>query len=374
MYNKRNNKYNKNKNYQKKDDRNNTNEEIVSYIYEKLGDLSKYNFEIIDNENQLSKFITNKYFLTHNYYGKNSFLIFVKIKGRYYSCVIDRRTMSYDKSKLNLQKLDIIHFNVDVNEKIFDGSIFDGTYNKVNNDHVFTISDIFYFNGEDYRKTNYDFKMTELKLYLDDIGSHIVSKKFRINKRYELNLELNEYTTIQNIRDFTEKKVHSRGLCFYPEETGTKLIYNFNHNSNKKAELPKTNNFINKKTPKLIKVVFTSKSSEPVYAVLQMKTTSIPDNYKMFALEEIDCDGYVKHKKFGMDIAYIPDIDKSIWCKDITNNSPKGTVMVKCLWVNEKKKWMPIELSNQKLPTSMNEIRKDLLEIEDSDSESDIDI
>lgn len=374
--------------YSKKERYLENNKKVVSYVYDKL-DLSKYNFEILDKHNQLSKFVSTRYFLTHNYYGKNSFLVFAKVRGKYYSSVIDRRTMSYEQSKLNMSKLDITHFNVDIDEKIFEGSIFDGTYNKINGEHVFTISDVFYFCGEDMRNVKLDIKIMQLKLYLDNIN-HITSNKLKINKRYDLELRVSEFENIKNIREFVSQKIHSRGICFYPEITGTKLIYNFNNNdktynvdksSNNNKIINKTNNIdksdksersdVEKK--KLVKISYSAKTSDDIYAVLEMKATRIPDNYKMSALEVVEKKGRSLHKKFPMDIAYISDMKKSLWCRDITSNNSKGSVIVKCLWRNDKKKWEPIELSDQKFPSLISDIRENLIEMEDSDSDSDSD-
>lgn len=387
-------------NYSKKNTYHEDNNNVVSYVYDSL-DLSKYNFEILDKHNQLSKFVSNRYFLTHNYYGKNSFLVFAKVRGKFYSSVIDRRTMSYDKTKINMSKLDIIHFNVDVDEKIFRGTILDGTYNKVNGEHLFIISDVFYFCGEDMRNVKLDLKMEQVKLYLDNIN-HITSNKFKINKRYNLELKISEFENIKNIRDFVSQKNHSRGICFYPELTGTKLIYNFNDKvDNIRDKKVKSNNtisttstististFTNSKNEKydkldrsdkseterkrLIKISYSSKTSDDIYAILEMKATRTPDNYKMSALELKKENGRQCYRKFPMDIAYISDLKKSTWCRDITSNNSKGSVIVKCLWRNDKKKWEPIELSDQKFPTLIDEIRENLIEIEDTDSDSDV--
>jgi hypothetical protein len=385
-------------NYSKKDRYIEDNKRVVSYVYDNL-DLSKYNFEILDKYNQLSKFVSNKYFLTHNYYGKNSFLVFARVRGKYYSSVIDRRTMSYDKSKLNTSKLDVIHFNVDVDEKIFEGSIFDGTYNKINGEHVFVISDIFYFCGEDMRKVKLDLKMMQLKLYLDNMN-HIRSNKFKINKRYNLELRISEFENIKNIKEFIQSNIHARGICFYPEITGTKMIYNFNdkidntrsyakkivapnrlnksnNNNNTNNNYSKNNGGIERSDSdkkRLIKISYSAKSSDDIYAILEMKGTRIPDNYKMSALELRTKNGEKRHRKFPMDIAYIPDLKKSLWCRDITSKNSNASVMVKCIWRNDKNKWEPMELSSEKLPTMINKIREHLIEIEESDSDSDNDI
>ena len=72
-----------------------------------------------------------------------------------------------------------------------------------------------------------------------------------------------------------------------------------------------------------------------------------------------------------MDIAYIADIEKSLWLRKVINQSPKKSVFVKCTWRDDKKKWEPLELNTKvKIPSLMEDVRHDLVEIEVSDSDS----
>ena len=67
---------------------------------------------------------------------------------------------------------------------------------------------------------------------------------------------------------------------------------------------------------------------------------------------------------------YIPNIKKSKWCKDITVSSTNGSVLVKCLWKDDKRKWEPMEhVTDIKFPSYIDEIREKLIEIDQSDSD-----
>jgi hypothetical protein len=198
------------------------------------------------------------------------------------------------------------------------------------------------------------------------------------------------------IPSFTDIQV--RGLCFYPEKSGTKLIYMFpndnknnnynnsnsnstnnsnnnfsNHNFNLNANLNSSHNSNDdmKKSKRLVKQVYMSNSDKPIYAILEMKLTDTVDIYNLFAVEKIEDKGSVKLKKCKMDIAYISGIERSTWCKDIINKSPKGSVFVKCIWRNDKRKWEPLEVAKVNLPSLIEDIRKDLIEMEVDDSDSD---
>ena len=126
-----------------------------------------------------------------------------------------------------------------------------------------------------------------------------------------------------------------------------------------------------KKAKSILKKMYVAKTHEPIYAVLEMKATTTADNYKLFAVEEVKVDGTTRLKKCQMDIAYIANMNKSKWCRDITTDSHRGSVFVKCIWRDNKRKWEPLELKDDvKLPSLMEDIRKNIVEMEQSDSDS----
>jgi hypothetical protein len=129
-----------------------------------------------------------------------------------------------------------------------------------------------------------------------------------------------------------------------------------------------------KKAKGLVKKVYMAKNKGPIHGILEMQATKIADNYKMFALEKITEGTTVKYKKCQMDIAYIPNMKKSQWCRDITTKSHRGSVYVDCIWRDDKKKWEPVELNEDvKIPSMMEDLRKNIIEMEVSDSDSDDD-
>jgi hypothetical protein len=374
-----------NKKINRNEKRKNNNEQLIRYIYSTI-DISNFKYELLKFDNQLSKFIENKYYVSPNFYGKNCFLVFIKIKSRYYSFMIDRKQLSYDIQKVKFDNVFIHHCNVDVDLSIYNGTIFDGIYNKRNNLHEFIITDVYYFKGTEYTNIDLRNKLFEMEMYFDNIGNQIKYSRDKINSKTNLEIVINKLQDIKNIRKLVNEDIKTyvnqkvRGLCFYPDISGTKLIYIFENNNN-----TNNGNYINKNTnisnntnstdlvrsKRLIKKVFIAKHNKPIYAVLEMRATKIVDNYKMYAVEKINTGNNIKLKKCQMDIAYIPDISKSEWCRDITNKSHRGSVFVKCIWKDDKRKWEPLELQkNVKLPSLMEDIRKDIIEMEESDSDS----
>jgi hypothetical protein len=401
--------------------------ELIKYIYTTI-DISKYKFEIFKYDNQLNKLISNKHYVSANYNGKNCFLVFTKLKSKYYSFFVDRRKLSYTFDKIKMEEVFVNHCNADVDLSIYSGTIFDGCLinnnNNINNNGLnkynlqsqeFIITDVYYFKGSDYTEGNLKHKLYEIQMYLDNIGGQIKYDKEKVNNKISLDLKVNKLYDVTDIRSLLSdidknNKLRANGICFYPEISGTKLIHLFDnnnmnnninnitnnannnvnnannnvnnnsgsnetkHRANQKDNITVDSDELNRRVKSLIKKVYTSKSDKPIYAILEMKSTKTADNYKLFAVEEIKVDGVTKLKKCQMDIAYIPDMKCSLWCRKITTETPNGSVFVKCIWREDKKKWEPIEVKeNARLPTTMEEIRKNLVEIEQSESESDDD-
>jgi len=420
-----------------------TNRELIKYIYSTL-DISQFKFEIVRCKEQYeSKFITGTYFVAPNYFGKNCFLVFTKLKTKYYSFMVDRRQLSYTFDKVKLDEVFVIHCNVDVDLAIYDGTILDGVYIRKGNgnqcQHEFIITDIYAFKGTDYTNNKLNHKLFELEMYLDNINSQIRYINERINAKINLELKINKIHKLTDLKKFletdfieAEKSYQIRGVCFYPELSGIKMIWlndsentntNINTNSTPNSNLSSilnansntgttsTNSNISsntidsndgkvgkkeketkssdntddgngsddsspqnnllQKSKNIVKRYFVSKTNDPIFAILEMQATKTADNYKLFALEQVKEGNKVRLRKCQMDIAYIPNMQKSQWCRDITTASPKGSVFVKCIWRDAKSKWEPMELKTDiKLPSLIDDIRKDIVEMEKSDSDS----
>jgi hypothetical protein len=392
------NKINKNK-FNKKDIKHKhyrgINQELIKYIYTTL-DISQFKYEILKYEDQLNKFTSDVYHIAPNFNGKNSFLVFNKINSRYYSFLVDRKQLSYNYEKIDIDNVFIHHCNVDIDLSLYNGTIFDGIYIKKGDIHEYIITDVYYFKGTDYTSNKLTHKLFEVKLYLDNIGVQIRCNQNKINNRTNLTLTVNEICDIKDIRNYvntyTKKynnKYQMRGLCFYPDISGIKLIHLFSNTNNNTTNINKilvhdtqsdnsssnkNNNYKTsnlKRSNRLVKKVFIAKNNAPVYTILEMKATSIVDNYKMYAVEKVQNGGITKLRKYQMDIAYISSIKKSEWVRDIINDSPKGSVFVKCIWRDDKHKWEPLELvKNVRLPSLMDDILEKIHVMEESDSDS----
>ena len=357
--------------------------ELIKYIYDTIN-ISQFKYDILKYENQLSKFVSETaYYISPNFYGKNCFLVFKRFRSKYFAYLIDKKQLSYTFDKIQADNLFLIYCNVDIDITIYNGTIFDGIYVKRDISHEYIITDVYQFRGTSYTNDKIKNKLYEIQLYLDNINTNTIYKEM-MNSRINLKLKVNKLRPLDDLKDLVndipnETNYQIRGIVFYPEISGTKLIYLFddenqniqqtplkNRNDNKSnisllsdnsssngKNINNSNNFINKsddnvmkKSRGLVKKVYIAKSNKPIYAILEMQATRLHDIYKMYAVEQIKNGDHYKLKKCQMDIAYVPNINKSTWCREVITKSHKGTILVKCIWRDEKKKMGTSRRSN----------------------------
>jgi len=351
-------------------DTRNTNRTLIKYIYDTI-DVSRFKYEILKNTTQLPLLISTTYFIAPNYSGKNCFLVFTKIKQRFYSFMVDKRQLSYSFDKISIENVFIGHCNINTDINIYNGTILDGIFIRRDNINEFLVTDVYYLKGIDYTNNNLNHKLLELNVYLENMNPQIIKDK--INSKIIVELKVNKVHKLDTIKSFMDNEIKTeyknyviKGICFYPNISSTKLIYMFPNEQENKVQ-PKQNLI---KSKNIVKKVFVAKNNTPIYAILEMQPTKTADNYKLYALEKVN-EQKVRFKKCQMDIAYIPNMQKSQWCRDITMASQTGYVFVKCIWRDDKKKWEPLEVvPNVKLPTLIDDIRKNIIELEKSDSDS----
>lgn len=205
-------------------------QQLISYIYTTV-DLGKYKYEVIENESSLSQLVERKDFVSANFSGSNCLLVFTKLKDKYYSFLVERKTLSYNFQRVNISNVNLTNVKVKLDINIYDGSIFDGVLIKSKTETTFVITDVYCFKGTNMANTKLDSKLFSVIKYLesnykqDSIDNDIV---LTINKLYEISETEN---LINNDIPKISKNFSVRGICFYPETSGTKLIYMFDNGS-----------------------------------------------------------------------------------------------------------------------------------------------
>lgn len=332
-------------------------QDIIDYLYSAI-DISKFRYKILEFEEDL-ELISGNFFISPNFSGLNCLMIFVEINKKNYSYLIDRKTLTYRKSQINLDSINFFPINLKLDRSIYYGTVFDGILIQQKTKRTFVITDVYQFRGKNLEDDKLNSKLINIKTYLNNVYNPSMGDiELLINK-------INDITYIEKlvITDIPKyKTLPIRGIVFHPEVSGTKLIYLFNNKI--KSEEPKAET----KKPKIRLIC---KTDEPVIITFEMRKTNIPDVYKLFLIEKIKRSGKDILMCRKMDIAYIPTKQCSFMCRELVKMSPNGKVLMKCKYDIEKEKWIPIEKDiTKKIPSFISEIETKMDVLEDfSDNE-----
>jgi hypothetical protein len=365
-----------------------TNSQIIKYIYDSIN-LKDYKFKILEYERDLAQLANDKYMLAVNFSGQNHFLVFVKIRDIYFSCLINRETMSFEYEKVNINNVGITNVNIRLEETIYQGTILDGTLVQTKQGKTFIITDICLFKGKHIK---YDIS-TKLQTIISYLNSNYDSD----NKKNDIMLTVNKLYPITSISHVennvkpTLKNMSIRGYCFYPIlgsiNSTDKLIFlygNENRQSKQKIEYKKIidntakHTFTNKYNPKILNDNKSLSSEDNTTVQVKEKmiiaehTPEIIKIYKpmsnkkdtdyVFDIEYSDTDVYYlsaiklssKNKKtlikVRIGLAYVPGLAESKFCRELIQQNNKK-LLVKCRFHKDKNKWEPYCLAYDKRPS-----------------------
>lgn len=251
----------------------------VDHVYNSV-DISRFRYELLEFKSGLQQLLEKKFFVSANYSGSNCLLVFCKIMDKYYQFLIDRKTLSYNSKKVNydLVKLTHVDINLDINIYKDRGTIFDGIFIINNNKKTFVITDVYLFKGEDTTNTPINMKLLSVSTYLNsvykferDFGKNN-EMKIIVNKLYDLN----SIEDLINVKIPEEKEFLIKGVCFFPEQSGTRLIYMFDNKNRTSTNTTNTNKF----TPKTVYNNFNTKNNTPPETpnVRNMKPNTISES------------------------------------------------------------------------------------------------
>lgn len=351
---------------------NNRDSQLVDYIFDTI-DISRYKYEILEDESSLPKLFEKKYYLTPNLYGSSSLLVFTKLQNRFCSFVVNRKTLSYSKDKVNYSKVDLREVSVNVDSSFYNGTIFDGTHITKNNgrDQTFVISDIYTFKGSDYSGMDLPFKIRTIKSCFMNTSADLPQLK-RNNRNPKLGLIINQIYKLDKIKDLVEGKIEGldgwrmRGLSFYPVTSGVRLLYLFKDEQKatirKTVSVSKSKKSVYKTKTKVKKFVSTKKGDTK--AVLEMKKTEKSGVYNLSSIKEKFIKGVKKPTRVSMGIAYIPDAKKTKKCKKWIDKSSKGRVLIECKFHERTGKWEPLDIvKGRKKPDLFDDIEIEIVEV-----------
>lgn len=311
--------------------------ELISYIYSVL-DLSKYKYRLLEHEQDLELIKKTRYFISPNYNGIQSLLIFKEIDNIKHCYILDKTKLAFSKNKVDINKVSIFKISLPIdNPDLYKGTIIDGVY--LNNDSKFIINDIHYFRGKNLQSDKIKYKLINITKFLELYPK--ASSSLIINKLYDphdISKLVGTYIPTSKLSNYI------KGLAFYPEiSNNLKLIYLFNNCSkNVEKEHVNTAFSIPSNTPP-------TKIKDGQLANIRMKKTGITDVYNLTLSSSIVKDNkkYIMFKQIG--IAYIPNIECSIMCNSVFEHG-RDTVIMECKYVEENDKWIPLKRSTNPKP------------------------
>lgn len=345
---------------------------VIDKLYSKIN-VSKYRYNIL-YQKELNLLKNNKYHVTLNNFGLKYFVMFINYKNKKYCFYIDKRTLKYDRLSINIENVVIYSVKHCVSEDIYDFTLFDGDLLKNKYEHfIFIICDVYYLLNKNYIEVAIEKKLLliEDKLYTSyKYNKQLEPCSFRVNKLYV-------YSDILKITKTTIPSLDylSCGLVFYPIFSGLRIVYKFSkdempihtiYNSNKKhistnttynntshTNLDNTESTYskskimkdhilnyNENNNKLLDNLRNIKTQSKTLNFV-IKETEYPDVYNLYLKSSL-----TETKYTG--IAYIPTISHSRYLASIfKNKSIDTTMVVKCKYAIDYKKWIPINNSNE---------------------------
>lgn len=331
---------------------------LIDYIFNVV-DISKFKYSVIEFNHDLDKINPSMYkTVSPNYNGINSLMVFIRLRNRYYSFLIGRKSLSYGRDKIDIDKIRIYPINIRLDKSVYNGTIIDGTllHNGGNYSHhqerKFVVNDIYSFLGESFVTDIIADKLQNIKLFINAY----YKTDLRVNN---IEITINKLTPLKDINNLLKKTIPSskytkdiKGIAFHPIVSGTKLIYLFNNN----VEIKKKIKYTDVRSSRVVTTVDT------ITAIFRLNKTDISDVYHIYLIKKLKKGGkkIIKYKKY--DIAYLPTMEVSYFCKDLFNATDEDHVMVECKYNVDKKKWTPIKhIKDKKFPFTLKKVEKMLI-------------
>jgi hypothetical protein len=363
---------------------------LIDCVYSTI-DLARYRYKLIETFDQLTVLAKDKYHLSPNFTGINCLMIYTTNKDRFYSFIIDRKTLHHDKARLNIDAINIQPFEIGLHRDIYKGTVFDGVMHQNNGRSIYIITDVYTLCGEDLSSEQIKFKLLKVKTFLEEnLTTDPVMNS--------VELMLNVLLELQDITDLINRKITctipTRGIAFYPSISGTRLIFNYTP-SKPRLNIQRTSApdsqqafiacgaaimleksacqvaapialpvpsvlfapvtetqtpIVNEQTTVLPEHVrYISKTDDPVILVFELRRGELYDVYKLYLVKPhmINDRKVLKTERFG--IACVPTIACSKMCREAT--ALNGRALMRCQYDATREKWIPLtHETTQKCP------------------------
>ena len=296
--------------------------ELLDYIYNKI-DLSNYKYKLIETVNDLN-YIKDRHIISPNYNGINCLLVFVKLADKYFSFLVDRKTLSYNRGQIELDNVKFTPVNIRLDLSIYRGTIMDGVFicnKRTNNRMIFIVNDLYYFRGDDMLQYRVTHKNINISTYLDAnmIDDQIMNTMI---------LQPNKYFDLEEIKRVIDYEIPKmkyssdiKGLTFYPQMSGMRVIFLYSNAVVKNEVVALSRN------EKINEEYNNENIQNGSEAVFELRSGKMSDVYKLYLLKKIKKgiaipkgnEKLVKNVKMGL--AYIPTKTCADMCRTLIEQS-----------------------------------------------------
>lgn len=316
---------------------------LIDMLYNMI-DIAKLRYKILEQKSDLPLLKNSRHYISPNYNGANCFLFFTKFNRTYYSLLVERKTLSYNPSQVDIDRVKMMPVNVRLGFDIYNGTIMDGIRLPYTDKYnmTFIIGDVYYLCGKKLMTDSLNHKLMNVKAYLD---CNLTKEKTYDNITLEISYSRNMYDIVDVVNtDFSNlpHSEHIRGLIFYPEISGTKLIFN-------NTAFSGTTSAVKKSVKKDVK---TTKGTIFTFEIRMIET----DVYKLYLREKLinETDGKKIIKKVKVGLASTPTIECCHLCKELTADGKRA--LVDCKYDQKNDTWIPIKKSSKEKPSYVSDI------------------
>lgn len=323
---------------------------LVDYLYSAIN-VADYRYKIIHDHRDLSN-ISKDHCVGYNYSGTNCFLVFTRQRGKYYSFLINRSTLSFTRDNLREDEVKVIPIDIRVDNNVYQGTVFDGVLLRYEGHEkkTFVINDVYRLNGTNKQSEQIKHKQMHLRSYL----KHMIKEDEQLNN---IELVCNEFHPLLHTRSLhhnIESNHRSKdidGFAFFPNYSGTKVVFLTKHkqpyrkdNPKGKEKQPTKKKNQHDGTDRTVGKISRRDTEQPksthppLRAVFEMRKTDTPDVYDLY-LFSINKSKVQSLKRFAS--AHIPDAECSHLCRDLLDGGNECLVL--CQYLDEDEKWVPLK-------------------------------
>lgn len=258
----------------------------------------KTKYERIMEESDLSNIKNDDYIICPKFRGSRTWIIFFHNDENYYAVTFSKNFQR------NREKLVIHPIDISVHPSFYQGTIMEGIFYRVDNNHFLVIDEVHILAGENQLLKSRDDRLNNL--------SNFINKFTQINPYYSM--YVTQFFTIKknSLKDLYQKiKADSKiqEIIFYPRGyKGNIYVY----------------------------TIMNYDLIDPIVKISHfwLQKTTKPDVYNLLLTQNSN----------KTDIAYVPDMETSKKCKKWFKNKKSDKLFVKCKMDMDQQKWVPVEI------------------------------